>query len=101
MQEQTKGINMLNNALRKAVELAPQVRAAFESVLGRRLGDDETVSINAYPVRPAPTGEVRDAAYRRLLDFGDNLAQRVKDVPDKEIDAAIDEAADYVRHHPE
>jgi hypothetical protein len=92
---------MHNNALRKAVELAPPVRAAFESVLGRHLGDEETVSISAYPPRPAPTGEAREAAYRRLLEFGDKLAERVKDVPEEEIDAAINEAVDYVRHHPE
>lgn len=92
---------MQNNALRKAVELTPPVRAAFESILGRHLGDDETVSINAYPARSAPTGEARDAAYRRLLEFGDKLAERVKNVPEEEIDAAIDEAVDHVRHHPE
>ena len=92
---------MHNNALRKAGELTPPVRAAFESVLGRNLSDDETVSINAYRARPAPTGDARDTAYRRLLEFGDNLAQRVKGVPEEEIDAVIDEAVDYVRHHPE
>src|ERR1700719_5083829 len=71
------------------------------SILGRHLREDETVrSINAYPARLAP-GEARDAAYRRLLEFGDKLAQRVKHVPEEEIDAAIDEAVDHVRHHPE
>ena len=92
---------MSDNALSKAAELAPPVRAAFESVLGRHLADDETVSISAYPNRPAPTGEAREAAYRRLLDFGDKLAERVRDVPEAEIDAAIDEAVDHARHHPE
>ena len=92
---------MHNNALRKAAELTPPVRAAFESVLGRHLGDDETVCINAYAVRPAPSGEARDAAYRRLLEFSEKMAERVKDVPEAEIDAAIDEAVDCVRHHPE
>jgi len=33
----------------------------------------EPMSINAYPARLAPTGETRDAAYRRLLEFGDKL----------------------------
>jgi hypothetical protein len=92
---------MENSALRRAGELAPSVREAFESVLGRHLDDNETVSIHAHHTRPAPRGKQREAAYRRLLEFGDKLAQRVKDVPEEEIDAAIREAVDYVRHHPE
>jgi hypothetical protein len=92
---------MQNGALRKAAELAPPVREAFESVLGGHLGDDETVSIHAYSPQSAPTGQAREGAYRRLLEFGDKLAQRVKDVPEDEIDATIDEALDYIHHHPE
>ncbi len=92
---------MRNNALCRAAELTPPVRAAFEGILGRHLGDDETVSINAYPSKPAPTGEARTVAFKRLAEFGDKLAQRVKDVPEQELDAAIDEAVDHARHHPE
>ena len=92
---------MHNNALRKAAQLTPPVRAAFESVLGRDLSDDETVSIHAYAARPAPTDKAREAAYKRVLEFGDKLAQRAKDVPEQEIDAAIDEALDYVRRDRE
>lgn len=91
---------MHNSALRKAGDLTPPVRAAFESVLGRHLGDDETVSINAYSRRAAPTGAAREAAYQRLLQFGDQLAQRVRNVPEQEIDSAIDEAVESVRRHP-
>lgn len=89
---------MPNNALCKAAELTPPVRAAFESILGRHLGDDETVSINAYPSRPAPSGEARTAAFKRLVEFGDKLAQRAKDVPEQDLDAAIDEAVNHARH---
>ena len=92
---------MQNNALRKAAKLAPPVPEALESILGRHLADIETVGIHACPSRPAPTGQARGAAYQRLLEFGDKLAQRVKDVPEEEIDAAIDEAVDQVRRHPE
>ena len=69
------------------------------SVLDQYLEDDDTVSINSCPARPAPTSGAREAAYRRLLEFGDKLAERVKDVPEAEINAAIDEATNYVRHH--
>jgi hypothetical protein len=92
---------MQNDVLCKAGDLTPPVREAFESVLGRRLGDDEAVSIHAYPQRPAPTGQERAEAYRRLLEFGEKVAQRVKDVPEAEINAAIDEAVESVHRHSE
>jgi hypothetical protein len=44
---------------------------------------------------------VRDEAYRRLLEHSDKLAERVKDVPAEEIDAAIDEAVDKASHDSE
>ena len=43
----------------------------------------------------------REAAYRRLLDRVNRSAEKVKNIPEGEIDAAIDEAADFVRHNPE
>ena len=47
------------------------------------------------------TEELRQKLSRQLLDRVDKTAANAADVPDDEIDAAIDEAADYVRHHPE
>ena len=92
---------MQNSALLRAGDLKPPVRAAFESILGRTLRDDETVSVNAYPPRPAPVGQEREDAYRRLIEHGDKLAQRVKGIPEEEIDAAIDDAVDHAHHDPE
>ena len=90
---------MQNGALHKVAELSADTRHAMESLLGRSLQEDEGISINVY--KPAPTGEAREEASRRLLERIDKTAQKVKGVPEEEIDAAIDEAADYVRHHPE
>jgi len=92
---------MQNNALCKASELTPPLRAAFENMLGRNLQDDETLSVNAYQPRPAPTGPEREAAYQRLIEHSDKIVQKVKGVPEEEIDAAINEAIDYVRRHSE
>lgn len=50
---------------------------------------------------PAPTGEARKEASRRLMERIDKTAEKVRGVRDKEIDAAIDEAVDHIRHHPE
>ena len=92
---------MPNSSLRKADELTPRLREALEAFLGRTLQPNESVSVRTYLPKKAPDGEERGAAYRHLFDSADSLAGRVKDIPEAEIDAAIDEAADFVRHNPE
>ena len=87
--------------LHKAGELAPQVKEAIESLLGRALQEDESVGIRTYRARNAPAGPARDMAYRRLLGRIDETANRVKNIPEAELDAAIDEGVDFVRHNPE
>ena len=91
---------MSNSALRRARDLSPDVRDALEALLGRPLEEEETISIQAYPTHEAPTGRDRDEAWRRLIERIDKTAARVKDVPEAELDALIDEADIYVRHHP-
>jgi hypothetical protein len=90
---------MQNGALRKVTDLSPDARHAMESLLGRPLRDDEAVAVNIY--KPAPTGAARAEASRRLRERIDKTARRVQGFPEAEIDAAIDEAVDHVRHHPE
>jgi hypothetical protein len=90
---------MQNGALRKVAELSADARHAMESILGRPLRDDEAVAVNVY--KPAATGAARDEASRRLRERIDKTAQRAHGVPETEVDAAIDEAVDHVRHHPE
>jgi ribonuclease PH len=51
--------------------------------------------------KAAPTGAARDQAYQRLLDRVKQTAPKVKEIPEADIDAAIDEAADFVRHNRE
>lgn len=92
---------MHNSSLRKAGALDPQVRAALEALLGRTLQGDESVSVRIYKSKPAPTAEARQAAYRELFDRASRIAEKVKEVPEAEIESAIDEATDFVRHTPE
>ena len=92
---------MHNSSFQKAAELPPRVREALEALLGRTLQPDESVSVRAYRPKAAPEGETRKAAYKRLFDRADRTAGRVRNIPDAEIDQAIDEAADFVRHNPE
>jgi hypothetical protein len=92
---------MQPSPLHKAVQLPPRVKEAIESLLGRALQDDESISIQTYRSKDAPTGAARDIAYQRLLDRAKQTAGRARGVPEAEIDAAIDEAADFVRHKRE
>jgi len=92
---------MHESSLRKAGALDPQVRAALEALLGRALHGDESVSVRVYRSKPAPTAGARQAAYRKLLDRASRTAERVKEVPEAEIESAIDEAASFVRSTPE
>ena len=90
---------MQNGALHKVAELSVDARHAMESLLGRPLRDDEAVSVNVY--KPALTGAARDEVSRRLRERIDKTAQKGQGMPEAEIDAAIDEAVDHVRHHLE
>ena len=90
---------MQDGALRKVTELSSDARHAMESLLGRSLREDEAIAINVY--KPARTGAARQQASQRLLERIDMTAERVQGIQENEIDAAIDEAADHVRHHPE
>ena len=92
---------MPNRSFEKASELPPHVKQALEALLGRSIQVDESVSVRTYKPKTTPQGQEREAAYRRLLDRVNRTAERVKNIPDTEIDAAIDEAADFVRHNPE
>ena len=90
---------MQNAALHKVTELTPDTRHAVETVIGRSLQEDEVITVNVF--KPALAGDARGEASRRLLERIDRTAQNAQGVPDPEIDAAIDEAVDQVRHHPE
>ena len=90
---------MQNGALRKVTELSVDTRHAMEGILGRSLQEDEVVSITTY--KSAPRGRAREEASTRLLERIDKTGKRAEGVSEEQIDAAIDEAADYVRHHRE
>ncbi len=77
------------------------MKEPIESLLGRALQDDESINIQTYRAKDAPAGAARDVAYRRLLDRAKQTASKAKGVPEAEVDAAIDEAADFVRHRRE
>jgi hypothetical protein len=84
-------------AIHKANELPSDARCAVERVLGRVLEPDEEVSIMAFSPHDAPTGEARQKLARQLEDRITRTAESVRQVPDDEQEAAIDDALHHVR----
>ena len=83
--------------IHKANELRPQTRAALEAELGRRLQDNEEVSIMVFVPHEAPTGKTRRAAARRLEEHLNRIDAKTKGVAEAEMEAALDEALRSVR----
>lgn len=85
----------------QARDLPPEKRHAAEVLLGGALGEDELVLVRSSRgriVKPGLTGDALADAYRQLFEWSADMAKRVEDIPESEIDAAIDEAVDFVRH---
>jgi hypothetical protein len=73
-------------------DLSPNQRLVMESILGRSLRDDESLTIRASSVvQEEPTGVARVLRFKEYRESLDRIADRVKSVPEDEIDAAIDE----------
>ncbi len=80
-------------------DLSSEQRIVIESLLGRRLQDDEGLDIlPSRMLKEAPAGEERTRAYRQYLDHLDMLSGRVEDVSDAEIEEIVSEACDHARH---
>ena len=55
-------------SVRRANELGNAARSAVESLLGRKVADEEHVTVMAYPVQPAAGEPDRKAAVRELIE---------------------------------
>jgi hypothetical protein len=73
---------MSNILIHKANELKPATRAALEGELGRSLGDDEDVSIMAFPAHDPPLDEARVEASRKLEGYFARIDSRKPAAPD-------------------
>jgi hypothetical protein len=83
-------------------DLSADQRLAIESLLGRSLDNEESVTIRpAHMIKDAPSGEERIRRFGSYLAHLDMMAERVKHVPEDEIERIIDEALRDVRHRPE
>jgi hypothetical protein len=85
-------------SVRRANELGNAARSAVESLLGRKVADEEHVTVMAYPASPAESEPDRKAAVRNLIEDLDSMAASASHIPDEEMDALIDEAIRHARH---
>jgi hypothetical protein len=83
----------------KTLALPANAKEVLEKLLGRRLADDEEVSIWASRPHAAPTGKAREQAWRMLSQHLDGMAAKTNGSAE-EIEKLIDEACDEVRHEP-
>jgi hypothetical protein len=84
-------------SVRRANELGNAARSAIESLLGRKVADEEHVTVMAYPAQAAENEPDRKAAVRDLVEDLDSLAASARHIPEKEMDALIEEAIQHVR----
>jgi hypothetical protein len=85
-------------SIRRANELGNAARGAVECLLGRKVADEEQVTVMAYPARPAGDEPDRQAAVRDLIEDLDSMAASASHIPEEEMDQLIDEAIQHVRH---
>ncbi len=85
-------------SIQKANKLSPSVKSAVEELLGSRLTTTRKSASLAVPPQQIPPLPNRAALARRLEAFLNQRAEKTMQVSDEEIDAAIDEGVDHVRH---
>jgi hypothetical protein len=89
---------MQNVSIHKASHLPEAVKSAVEQLLGRSIAADEEISVVAVPPQQVPPARSRTAVARKLEAFLNRRAEKVRDVPEAEIDAVLDDAVPHVRH---
>ena len=86
----------------QARDLPPEKRRAAEVLLGEPLGENHLLLIRSSRGRilqQGATGVARDAAFQNLSDWSAATTRKVEGVPEADLDEAIDEAVDFVRHN--
>jgi hypothetical protein len=86
---------MEQSSLHLARNLPPPVRSAVEQLLGRPLGDNEAVSVHAYPPQERPT----DAEETRKLEFIKKLRENLANDDPSQQDRLVDEFRDLILGH--
>ena len=87
---------MQNVSIQNANELPEAVRSAIEQLLGRSIAPDEEISVTATPPNESFRGPGNSGTEAGSVP--QPPCRQVNGVPEEQMDAAIDEALDGVRH---
>ena len=85
--------------VRNVRDISPENRRSLESMLGEPLREDQKVCIAIVPVT-GPDEDVRRAAFARIEEIfaRTDAYAREQGITEKEIDEAVEEAMQHVRH---
>jgi hypothetical protein len=86
-----------NIAIQKVGDLDSSARHWVERLLGRPLADNEELTVVVSATRPAPPVAQRKEALERIERVLDRAAENMRDTPDAQFDAALDEALTSAR----
>ncbi len=89
---------MQNVSIKKASDLSESAKSAVEHLLGRPIDANEEVSISAVPLQQIAPSDSRVVLAEKLEAFLKRRAAKVSDISDQELDNAVDQAVDHVRH---
>jgi alkylation response protein AidB-like acyl-CoA dehydrogenase len=81
----------------KAGDILPEARQWVAGVLHVNLADDDELTLALHRKAENEREEQRAAARHRLLGVLAKMDSKTRDVPDAEMDQAIDEAMQFVR----
>ena len=84
----------------RAGDLTPILRQWVRDLLHTEPTDTAELTVTLRQSEGESTPEERAAARKRLLELMRTVGERTKDIPQVEIDAAVDEAMQFVRSQP-
>jgi hypothetical protein len=87
------------SATLQAADLTPSQRELVTGLLGTDLGDQDAVTVTLH--RRGDATDPRAEARERLLSLMGRMTERTAGVAQEEIDAAVTEAIQFVRNHPD
>jgi hypothetical protein len=90
---------MHNITVQKAGEMPQPLKAAVEQILGRSIGVDEEISIVAVPPQQVAPSCGKPAVAGKLEALLNLRFEKVRDIPEDEINSVIDEAVHHARHN--
>jgi hypothetical protein len=88
---------MSNVVVCKVKDLGVGAREWIARMFGRELAEDEHVTVMVFPPEQVPSPAERQAAWGRIKKILDRAEKNMCDLPEEDVEVAIDEAMASVR----